>query len=115
NLNQKQAEVAAKEQNFAVLKRRMDHLQDQLAACTITAPADGMVVYASSSDRGMQNPIQEGAQVHERQVILRLPDTSSMKAVLRINESQVGKLFEGQRSSVRIANFARPIGATLSK
>src|SRR5262249_981944 len=35
NLNQKVADVSTKEQNLAVLKRRMEHLQDQLEACTI--------------------------------------------------------------------------------
>src|SRR5256885_845352 len=58
NLNQKLADVEAKEQALAVMKRRMERYQEQLAACTITAPADGMVVYASSGDRNAQNPIQ---------------------------------------------------------
>src|SRR5207247_4797413 len=102
NLNQKVADVSAKEQNQAVLKRRMEHLQDQLEACTIKAPADGMVVYSTSSERWSQTPIQEGAQIRERQTILRLPDTSSMKAVVRVGESQVRKLSEGQRARVEI-------------
>jgi RND family efflux transporter MFP subunit len=115
NLSQKNADVQAKQQNFSVLKRRMEHWQEQLADCTITAPADGMVVYASSGDRWSQVQIQEGATVRERQTLLRLPDTSSMKAVARINESQVGKLAEGMRARVRIASIARPIGATVTK
>jgi HlyD family secretion protein len=115
NLSQKNADVQAKQQNFSVLKRRMEHWQEQLADCTITAPADGMVVYASSGDRWSQVQIQEGATVRERQTLLRLPDTSSMKAVARINESQVGKLAEGMRARVRIPSIPQPIGATVTK
>jgi HlyD family secretion protein len=114
NLSQKVADVEAKEQALAVMKRRMERYQEQLAACTITAPADGMVVYASSGDRNAQNPIQEGATVRERQTILRLPDTTAMKAIVRIQEAQVGKLTEGQRALVHIGP-GQDIRGTVSK
>src|SRR5206468_10914012 len=45
------------------------------------------------------------AQVRERQAILRLPDTSGMKAVIRVGESQVSKLSEGQRALVSIGSL----------
>lgn len=115
NLSQKNADVQAKSQTFEVIKRRMDHLKDQLANCTIAAPTDGMVVYASSGDRWSDQRIQEGATVRERQALLRLPDTSSMKVTARINESQVGRLSEGLRAKVHISSIPRPIGATVSK
>ncbi|HEY8667408.1 MAG TPA: HlyD family efflux transporter periplasmic adaptor subunit [Tepidisphaeraceae bacterium] len=115
NLSQKTADLKAKEQALELLKRRLEHANEQLADCTIKAPADGLVVYSSSSDRNAQNPIQEGATVRERQLLLRLPDTSSMKAVLRIPEAQVSKLEIGQRATVRIVGQSEPVGATLSK
>ena len=115
NLGQKVADMQAKTQAFEVIKRRMDHLQEQLGDCTITAPADGMVVYASSGDRWAQTQIEEGAQVRERQAILRLPDTSSMKCTARIGESQVGNLMPGLRGKVRVAGMPTPIGATITK
>lgn len=114
-MSQKNADVAAKTQNQQIIKRRMERLQQQLASCTIAAPADGMVVFATSGDRNAQNLIQEGATVRERQTILRLPDTSSMKAVLRVAEQQVARLREGQRAKVRIVGVNDPVGATLSK
>ncbi len=115
SMNQKDADVRAKEQSYAVLKRRMEHLEEQLAACEIKAPADGMVVYATSNDRNAQNSLQEGSQVRERQALLRLPDTSAMKAVVRIPEGQVSRLREGQRARVQVPNMPNPIGATLTK
>src|SRR5262249_155119 len=65
-------------------------------------------------DRNAQNALQEGSQVRERQSLLRLPDTTSMKAVLRIGEAQVWRLREGQRARVRLTN-GPPMMATLSQ
>jgi HlyD family secretion protein len=113
-LAQRQADVRAKEQALAVHRRRLAHLEEQLAACTIEAPADGLVVYASSGNRNAE-PIQEGTQVRERQLLLRLPDTTAMKAVVRIQESQVPRLEVGQRAVVRIVGVPEPIGATLRR
>lgn len=114
NLSQKTADSDAKSAALGTLKRRMARLQQQLAACTVTAPADGIVVYATSGDRNAQNPLQEGATVRERQPMFRLPDTSEMKAVIRIQESQVTRLRPGLRASVKVVGVPQPIGATLS-
>lgn len=114
-LAQKSADVAAKEQNLSVIKRKMERLQHQLQACTITAPADGMVVYATSGDRNAQNPIQEGATVRESQTIMRLPDTRSMKVALRVQEAQIPRLHEGLRATCTIIGLPRPMGATVTK
>jgi HlyD family secretion protein len=114
-LAQREADVRAKQQSLAVHQRRLAHLEEQLAHCTIKAPADGLVVYASTGQRNSQTPIQEGVMVRERQQILRLPDTSAMKAVVRIQESQVPRLEVGQRAVVRIVGISEPIGATLTR
>lgn len=115
NLSWRTADLTAKEQNYNVLKRRNERLKEQYTACNVTAPADGMVVYGSTSDRNTQNPIQEGAQVRERQLLIRLPDTAAMKAVVRIHESVMPRLKEGQRASVRIVGIPEPVGASISK
>lgn len=115
NLAQKDADVSAKEQNFAVLKRRMERLQEQLAACTIIAPAEGMVVFASSGDRNAQSQIIEGTQVRERQSLLRLPETTTMKVVIKVNESQVPRLKLGQRAKIEIGNVGGSTTGSLSK
>jgi RND family efflux transporter MFP subunit len=114
NLAQKVADFNAKQQALALQKRRLEHYQEQLSFCTIKAPADGIVVYGTSGQRNVQNPIQEGASVRERQLLVRLPDTSSMKAVVSVNESQVPKLKVGQRATVKVVGVAHPIAATLT-
>ncbi|HLL88248.1 MAG TPA: HlyD family efflux transporter periplasmic adaptor subunit [Tepidisphaeraceae bacterium] len=115
NLSQRVADANAKAGALSLLKRRMQRLDEQLAACTINAPADGIVIYATSNDRNAQSPIQEGAQVRERQALFRLPDTARMKAVVRISEGAINKLRTGMRASVQIAGFKEPFGATLTK
>ena len=82
----------------------------------IKAPAEGMVVYAQVNNYSSNNPITEGTQVRERQVLLRLPDTSAMKAVVRINESQVSPpLTVGQKAIVKVTGIPEPISGVLTK
>lgn len=115
NLAQKEADLGAKTQSLDLIRRKLQHLKDQLAACTISAPEDGLVVYATSQDRNAQQAIQEGATVRERQMILRLPDTAKMKAVVRIQEAQVTKLREGMRAMVNVVGLAKPLMGTVTK
>ncbi|MGH7213241.1 MAG: efflux RND transporter periplasmic adaptor subunit [Tepidisphaeraceae bacterium] len=115
NLAQKRADLEAKRQARALKQRQLDKLKEQLALCTIKAPADGMVLYSTSGDRNAQNALQEGATVRERQLLFRLPDTGAMKAVVRVPESQVSKLEIGQRASVKVVGRREPVGATLEK
>jgi HlyD family secretion protein len=115
-LTQREADVAEKQALMKDLTERVQKLQDQLEACVIRAPEDGLVIYASTVDRD-RDQIREGAMVRQRQWLLRLPDIRSMKAVLRIQESQVPKLDveQRQRATVRIVGIPREIGATLTK
>jgi HlyD family secretion protein len=113
-LSQAIADEKAAELALVLKKRRVDHFKEQLALCVIKAPTDGLVVYAGDRNN-QQGQIIEGATVRERQQLLRLPDTSSMKAVVRINESYVPKLRIGQKASVKIVGVPEPLGATLTK
>lgn len=99
-INQKTADVDAAETALETRRRKLTKLKEQLSACTIVAPADGLVVYVNSRDQ--QSVIQQGTEVRERQAILRLPDTRSMKAIVRLNESQVTRVRPGQRALITI-------------
>ena len=54
-----------------------------------------------------------------QQVLCRLPDTSSMKAVIRVQEGQVSKLRvddnNPMRATVSIVGFKKPIGANVAQ
>lgn len=114
NMSQKIADERAKSQMLTIRKRKLEDYQRQLAACRVIAPTDGLVVYGGAGERRDDRRVQEGAEVAEKQILIRLPDTSEMKAVVRIPEAQVYKLQVGQRAKVEIAGVREPIWATLS-
>ena len=65
-----------------------------------------MVYYTGGGGRWMmmggEGQIKEGAEVIERQVLMQLPDTSSMMAVVRIHEAKTDKLSLGQSAVVTV-------------
>jgi HlyD family secretion protein len=66
-----------------------------------------------------ETPIQPGAKVMEQQLVVRLPETTAMKAVARIGEHQAVKLRvdpdKPMRATVRIVGRPEPIGASVTK
>jgi RND family efflux transporter MFP subunit len=95
------SEQAACELELTRLKR----LMTQLEQCTITAPQDGMVVYANdmtSSRSSSQIKIEEGAMVRERQAIVRLPDLSQMQVKVIVHESKVDSIQPGMRAGIEL-------------
>src|SRR5688572_3667982 len=115
------AELRSREETLKVRQRQMEHLTEQLAFCVIKAPQDGMVVYASSGSSSWgrrETPIQPGAQVRGQEMLIRLPDTSSMKVVCKINESQVSKLRADPtnplRAAVKLVGQPAPLSGWLS-
>lgn len=86
---------------------RLKLIEDQIKKCTITAPADGQVVYANQTERwgGQEVIIEEGATVRERQVIVRLPDPKRMQVKARINESKIAMVVEGQPAAIRVQAY----------
>lgn len=91
-------------------KERLTDARRQLASCVVTAPSDGLVVYASSLDRGGwrddDNPPQVGTELYRNQTVMVLPDTSEMVAEVKVNEALSGLIRPGQRASIR--SDARP-------
>lgn len=86
---------------------RLAEIDDQIAKCTIHAPKDGTVIYAHERNRhgGDEFIVQEGTVVRERQVIIRLPDSESMRVQLNVNEALVQYVKPGLPARVT------PIGA----
>lgn len=113
NLSQKLADKEAKERTLVLRQRKLQDLQEQLAACTVTAPTAGLVVYGSSGSRRNDRQVAEGSEVTEKQVLIKLPDTSEMMAIVRIPEAQKHKLALGQRARVRINGWPTPVWGTV--
>lgn len=107
-LASKDADKKNRERQVAVRKDKLDKLQKQLAACVIKAPQDGLVVYATSMERGWgmrgggDGGLQIGAQVYPNQLLIVLPDTSDMIASVRVQEALAGRIKPGQVASVKV-------------
>ena len=101
------ADVGAKKSEFDLVQEKLAKLRDQKAKSKILAPADGLVVYArGDSWWRSETQIEKGATVHERQSLIELPDTTSMKVVIRVHEAQTEKLRLGLPANVEIEGFS---------
>ena len=91
------AKWEANQSSYQLELSKLKDIEDQIAKCTITAPQDGVVMYAHERDRhGNDNFIvEEGAVVRERQAIVEIPDSSSMQVEITINESLIQFVAKG--------------------
>lgn len=103
-LAQATALLKGMDSKYQLQKAVVSKLERQIAACTIKAPAPGLVVYSSSGDpfRGRERRIEEGGAVYERQNIISLPDTSEMIAEISVHESSVDKVRPGQSARITV-------------
>lgn len=79
---------------------RLDNIRRQIARCTITAPHDGLVIYANEQMR--QTQIEPGMAVRQRQRLFYLPDLEQMEVVTMVHESVVKEVKPGQLARVKI-------------
>ncbi len=121
NLAEKTSDMQGKEQQLVLYKQTLDHTQEQVVACTIKAPGDGVVIYGSTAqtDFYRDTPIQPGGKIAEQQLLIRLPDTATMKVVAKIPEALAMKLRQGNEMkkfpvSVKIVGVPDPVAATVT-
>lgn len=103
-MEQKLADLSAKEQTAAVERNKLRRLESLIANCELRAPQDGQVVYANPRDsRGNDGSlIEEGATVRERQAIINLPDFEAMKVSARVHESRISLIRPGLQATVKV-------------
>lgn len=100
------ADVAARKSELGIVEEKLTRQRDQKLKSKIVAPADGLVVYArTGSWYRSETQITKGAQVFERQTIIELPDTRTMKAVIRVHEAQTQLLKPNLPATVEIEGF----------
>jgi HlyD family secretion protein len=94
---QSQAELKAKESEFGRQKDKLVKTQDQIKKTKIYAPADGLVIYASSAKSGhdAREPLDVGSEVQEREELFYLPTGNSSKAETMVHESHLKKITKG--------------------
>lgn len=101
---QAEANLRTSQRALELTHEKLKELKQQLENAKIKAPQDGLVVYASSSygDRGGQMLIEEGAQIRQRQEIIKLPDISQMVVEIRVHESHVLQIRPGLDAYVTV-------------
>lgn len=105
----RRAAAANKREQLRVLEQKLAKTQQQLAATELRAPADGLVVYATSMARGRggwgnqgSGPLQVGREVTNNELLISLPDTSEMQASVQVHESLAGRIRQGMTATIKV-------------
>lgn len=97
--NNKRTQLTIRENTLAKLKQQLD-------ASVVSAPSDGLVVYATSIRRNMwgggEGPLQIGRQVYPNELLIVLPDTSEMVASVQVHESLAGDVKPGMAAMIKV-------------
>ncbi len=103
---QAQADLKAKEAEFMRQKDKLAKIEDQIEKTRIIAPADGLVIYATSARRGGYRsnvePLEEGTEVREREELIYLPTANLSKAEISIHESNLEKTRLGLPAVIKV-------------
>jgi HlyD family secretion protein len=95
---QAEADLKAKESEFGRQQDKLKKNEEQIAKTKIYAPADGLVIYATSArsrGRGNEEPLTEGSAVNEQQELIYLPTATAAKAVVKVHETSLQKVKPG--------------------
>lgn len=96
-------EIDAIKLKVAAQQRKIDDLDSILAAFTVTAPADGMVIYKRDP---MGKKITAGTTLNPWDpIVATLPDMSSMLSKVYISEIEINKIEKGQQADIVVDAF----------
>jgi HlyD family secretion protein len=85
--------------NERYYRNRMDDLQDAMDSCMVRAPVAGVVIYK----RDWNNEAREiGSNIFSMDAVLEIPDLSTLRARLQIDEIDSGKIKAGQDASIAV-------------
>jgi len=105
-MDQMEADLQAAQLTLALEEETLQRLRKQITDCRLVAPQAGEVVYATQSSRRSEPiVIEPGAQVRERQAIIKLPDMGEMKVAARIHESRIRQVKEGQLVDISVSSL----------
>jgi multidrug efflux pump subunit AcrA (membrane-fusion protein) len=99
------SEVRNAQLNVDTTKKQQDDLLDQIKKSQITAPADGIVVLATTRDSDNVRPLQPGDQVGKNQKICDLPDLSRMQVALEVEQRDIGPIRVGLPVRIHLDPF----------
>jgi HlyD family secretion protein len=80
-------------------KKHMDDLLDAMDALTVTAPVSGVVIYKRDWNN---EPRQVGSNIFVLDTVIELPDLSTLRAKVMVDEIDAGKVKVGQDAMVTV-------------
>jgi multidrug resistance efflux pump len=91
--------------------RRKGEIEEDIAACVIKAPRDGLVMYhVPEATRGGSQPIVAvGEPVRDGQKLLRVCDLGGFTVNVRVHEALIARVRPGQPAGVRVDAFPRQV------
>lgn len=99
---QKEQAVSAAGQLLEKHRMELKALQAELAACTVKAPTDGLVLYGDPQQSWRRSEIQVGGRIYPGQTMLTIPDLGVMKAVVNIPEADANRVATQQTAVVTV-------------
>lgn len=104
---QVEATLQAKKSEDERQKDKLKKIERQIEKAMIFAPAEGVVIYATSTEQGGHHgppvePLEEGTQVRERQDLIHLPTTSGVNAEIGVYEVSLDKVSVGQPVEITV-------------
>jgi HlyD family secretion protein len=90
------ADLISQSNTLLLSEQKLERDKKNLAATIIRAPQEGLVVYpVSDSHFSSESLIEGGAIVRNRQELIKLPDLSRMKVIIKVHESHVNMIRPG--------------------
>ncbi|MDA1054850.1 MAG: hypothetical protein O3C40_30875, partial [Planctomycetota bacterium] len=101
-LNAARARHEADKETSLADEQRLQRAEEELEYCIVKAERSGMVIYPSGRDWEQAPKIEEGAIVHKDQVLLLMPDLSTMQVKVGIHESIIDRIETGLRARISL-------------
>jgi len=93
------AELSVFENNIAKIKLRVEQTEERQKACVVKAPIAGTLIYKTLSGNVKR---KVGEQTCHHEVILQIPDLSTLRLEAMIEEAYAGRVQPGQTVRIKI-------------
>ena len=98
--------MLAKQAIWELEKAKEKKLEQQIAMCTLRAPVEGCVQYASVDNRGIAVAIEEGATVRERQKIVSILDFDGpLQIAVKVPGAAIAHVVPNLKARVKVDAF----------
>ena len=106
NIDAALVKLASEKDALKVQENQMAEIEEMIKKCEVVVPpgVSGQVVYSKESRGrgGDEWVLEEGANVRESQVLIRLPDVDKMEVKALINEQNITQIQTGMPASIKV-------------